>query len=507
MRLNILFGFFIVLFTLTLFKLFDLSVNNSDYFLQVAENQRSYGLSDTILRGEVFIKDKLNNQLVTLATNKFVSASEVASPSSGIGPNGSGYKRFYPEGSLSSSVLGFLGFKGKDRVGQYGVEAYYETWLSGAVGTQNILDRFALGSTGSNSGNGLNPGSSLILTIDKNIQFFAETKLKELVTKWEASGGNIIIQDPKTGAILAMANYPAFDPNNYWEYSLERFLNTNIQETFEPGSSFKPITMAAALETDAVGPQTQYFDSGEVQVAGYTIKNYDLKSNGYQTMAQVLEKSINTGAIFAMRKTGQEKFLEFVEKFGFGRKTDIDIDGEVSGNIENLYSGREINFVTASFGQGVAVTPLQLVNAYSAIANGGKLMRPFVVEKIIKPNGESVLIRPEVVGEPVSPETASQLSEMLVSVIEQGAIKKARVAGYKIAGKTGTAQEFSPEGGYSEFLLHNLVGFGPVGDPQFTVMVKLDRPKGVETAAVSLADTFGDIFRFLFNYYEIPPSE
>lgn len=486
MRINILLALFIFLFSFTAYKVFDLSVNQYVFFSQVAANQKSYG-AQVSARGEIFIKDGFNGQLATLATN---SPSSVSFDQ---------YSRFYPGGSLASSVVGFLGFQDKARVGQYGLEEYYEPWLSGQVGFKNFLSQVGFG-------NSVNQGSSLISTIDKNIQFFAETKLKELVVKWQASGGSVIIQDPKTGAILAMADYPNFNPNEYFNYSLGEFINPNIQNPFEPGSSFKTITMAAALDVNAVTPETRYFDSGEVKILSASIRNYDLKSHGYQTMTEVLEKSINTGAIFAMRQTGHDKFLEYLEKFGFGNKTDIDLAGEASGNIKNLYTKREINFATASFGQGIAVTPLQLINAYSAVASGGKLMRPYVIEKIIKPSGESVVIKPEVIGEPISPETAKTLTSMLISAIDNGSIRKARVSGYEIAGKTGTAQEAKPEGGYSDFFIHNLVGFGPARDPRWTILVKLDRPKGVETAAVSLADTFGDIARFLVNYYGIPPT-
>lgn len=488
MRTNFLIVFFIFLFSFVGYKIFDLSVNQYGFFSEVAANQKSYGFQDSALRGEIFMKGGLSGQLTTLATNRPSSASFNL------------YSRFYPDESLASSVVGFLGFQDKNRIGQYGLEEYYEPWLSGQVGLKNFLTKVGLSS-------GAGPGSSLILTIDKNIQFFTEAKLEELVNKWGATGASAIIQDPKTGAILAMANYPDFNPNQYSKYSLENFINPNIQVQFEPGSSFKAITMAAALDTGAVKPETSYFDPGEVKVGSSTIRNYDLKSNGYQTMVNVLEKSINTGAIFAMRQTGHDKFLEYVEKFRFGNKTDIDLAGEISGDIKNLYTGREINFVTASFGQGIAMTSLQLINAYSAIANGGKLMRPYVVEKIIKPSGESVEIRPEVIAEPITLETSKTLTSMLVSVIENGSIKKARVPGYKIAGKTGTAQEAKMEGGYSEFFIHNLVGFGPAQDPRFTILLKLDRPKGIETAAVSLADTFGDIARFLINYYGIAPNE
>ncbi|MEK7203782.1 MAG: penicillin-binding protein 2 [Patescibacteria group bacterium] len=487
MRLNVILAFFIFLFSFAAYKIFDLSVNQYSFFSEVAANQKSYGTSDSVLRGEIFIKDGFKGELSTLVTSNPSSASFDL------------YSRFYPEGSLASSVVGFLGFQEKARIGQYGLEEHYEPWLSGQVGFKNFLDKVGFGSNSKH-------GSSLISTIDKNIQFFVETKIKDLVERWQASGGSVIIQNPKTGAILAMANYPNFNPNKYFEYSFEKFINSNIQSSFEPGSSFKTITMAAALDTNVITPETRYLDSGEVKIQSATIRNYDLKNHGYQTMTNVLEKSINTGAIFAMRQVGKEKFLEYIERFKFGKKTDIDLAGEVSGDIKNLYTKREINFATASFGQGVAVTPLQLIDAYSAIANGGKLMRPYVVEKIIKPDGRSILIRPEVMGEPISTDTAKALTSMLISAIENGSIKKAIVPGYKIAAKTGTAQEAKSEGGYSDFFIHNLVGFGPASDPRFTILVKLDRPRGVETAAVSLADTFGDIARFLINYYGIPPT-
>ena len=487
MRLNVLILFFISLFSFAGFKVFDLSVNQYGFFSEVAANQKSYGYTDSALRGEIFVKDGFSGELTTLATNR------PASTSLGL------YSRFYPEGTLASSVAGFLGFQGQGRAGQYGLEEYYEPWLSGQVGFKNFLNKVGL-AAGS-------PGSSLVLTIDKNIQFFAEAKLEELVEKWGAEGGNVIIQEPQTGAILAMVSRPNFDPNGYYNYPLEYFINSAVQSSFEPGSSFKTLTMAAALDDGAVSPETKYFDSGEVKVGASSVRNYDLKSNGWQTMTNVLEKSINTGAIFAMRQLGHDKFLEYLEGFRFGEKTDIDLAGEISGSIDNLYTGREINFVTASFGQGVAVSPLQLTNAYSAVANGGRLMRPYVVEKIIKPSGEAVEVRPEVVAEPIAPETAKTLTSMLVSVIENGSIKRARVPGYRIAGKTGTAQEAKPEGGYSDFFIHNLVGFGPAEAPRFTILLKLDRPRGIETAAVSLADAFGDIARFLISYYGIPPTE
>ncbi|MBI2057392.1 MAG: penicillin-binding protein 2 [Candidatus Yanofskybacteria bacterium] len=409
-------------------------------------------------------------------------------------------RRIYPAGSFLSQALGFLGFSGDDRIGQYGIESFYDNRLSGDsyadasfFGKKNNLQQTA------------NRGDDIILTIDKNIQLFAEQELSYLMKKWGSVSGSIIIQNPQDGSILAMAGSPSFDPNNYGQYRLENFTNKSVQEMFEPGSSFKPITLSAALDQKKVTPETTYFDSGEVDVAGYKIKNFNEKSFGTQTMNQVLEKSLNTGAIFAEEKLGDKNFLNYAVNFGFGQTTGIDLAGESSGDISNLYSGRKINFITASFGQGIAVTPIQLVNAYSALANGGRLYRPFIVQELVKPNGEVIKTEPELIGTPISEKTSSQIKAMLVKVVENG-FDKARVKGYDVAGKTGTAQIASKEGGYSEEFVHDIVGFAPAFDPKFVVLIKLEKPKGIKFASDSLSPSLGKIVKFLLNYFQIPPT-
>ena len=224
-------------------------------------------------------------------------------------------------------------------------------------------------------------------------------------------------------------------------------------------------------------------------------------------MRQVLQKSLNTGAIFAEQKTGDDDFLNSVVAFGFGQKTGIDLAGEISGNISNLYSGRQINFATASFGQGIAVTPIQLINAYSAIANGGKLMWPHLAAKIIHTDGSETRIEPKIINSPISESTASQIQSMLVDVVDKG-FDKARIAGYDVAGKTGTAQIPAPDGGYldNDQFIHNFVGFAPAYNARFTILIKIDRPKGIKFAADSLSPVFGDIARYLIRYFNIPPT-
>ncbi|MBI2065003.1 MAG: penicillin-binding protein 2 [Candidatus Yanofskybacteria bacterium] len=429
--------------------------------------------------------------------------------------------RLYPGGNLAANVIGFLGYdaEGK-RAGQYGVEAYYDQDLFGhepnMAGIFSEVDPFGIkkifsGVLGDKTDNppkkySFDKPADIALTIDKNVQVFAETKLKELVSRWQADNGTVIIQEPDTGRILAMVDWPDFNPNLYSSTEPKYFLNSSVNEVYEPGSSFKPITMSAGIDLSKVTPQTTYTDSGVMEISGYSIRNFDNKAHGVQTMSQVLEHSLNTGAMFVENLVGDDNFLNYVINNGFGQKTGVDLPGEVNGDVTNLYSGRKINYLTASFGQGIAVTPLQMVNAYSAIANGGKLMRPYVVEKIIKEGGEEIVTKPEIVGIPISEKTAVKIQSMLISVVDNG-FDKARIKGYDIAGKTGTAQIPDGTGGYSstEFI-HNFVGFAPAYDAKFVILVKMERPKGIAFAADSLSPTFKEIAGFLLNYYNIPPT-
>lgn len=397
--------------------------------------------------------------------------------------------RFYPGGNLASDVIGFLGYNYEGRrAGQYGVEGYYNQELFGDVDSK------------------FNRPSDIILTIDKNIQTFAEKSLKDVVEKWQAEGGSVIIQEPESGKILAMADWPSFDPNSYAGADPKLFLNGSTQGMYEPGSSFKPVTMAAGLDLLKITSQTSYEDKGFVEVSGYIIRNFNNRIFGFQTMAQVLENSINTGTMFVESLIGDDNFLNYAVNMGFGQKTGIDLPGEVSGDINNLYSGRKINYLTSSFGQGIAVTPLQLVNAYSTIANGGKLMKPHVIDKIIKEGGQEIVAKPEILTIPISEKTAVKLQSMLVNAVDNG-FDKARIKGYDIAGKTGTAQIPDGKGGYSEKdFVHNFVGFAPAYNAKFVILIKMDKPQGIKFAADSLSPVFKEMATFLLNYYNIPPT-
>ena len=398
--------------------------------------------------------------------------------------------RAYPANAFLSQVLGFLGYGSIGQVaGQYGVEGYFDSELSGTADNASSPQP-----------------DDIVLTIDRNIQTFVETELHTTLTKWHAAGGSIIVQDPTTGKILAMAQEPTFDPNNYSVSPTSSYINANVQDMFEPGSSFKPITMAMGIDLGKITPDTTYVDPGVINIAGRQIHNFDNLAHGTETMTQVLEKSLNTGAAFVENLVGQDSFTNYAINFGFGQKTAIDLPGEVSGDIANLYSGRQVNFVTASFGQGIAVTPIQLITAYSALANGGKLMKPYVVDRIIHEGGSEDVTQPEVASIPISPATSAKVRSMLVSVVDIG-FDKARIKGYSVAGKTGTAQIADGKGGYLDgVFIHDFLGFAPATNPKFVVLIKMDKPQGITFAADSLSPSFRDVAAYLLNYYNIPPD-
>lgn len=383
------------------------------------------------------------------------------------------YFRSYPFGLLAAHVLGYVGPNESDgaQEGKYGMELFLEKELR---------------------------RGDLVLTIDRNIQAEAERILNDLIKRYSASGGTVIVQDPKSGKILALGNYPNFDPNNYSEYPVGNFLNPAVQSLYEPGSIFKVFTMAAGIDSGKITPDTTYYDAGSMTLNGRTIKNWDLEKygpHGLMTMTQVIEKSLNTGAAFAEKKTGHDVFYNYLLKFGFDDKTGIDLPGQVAGNIRNLSkaSVRDINFATASYGQGVAVTPLHALAAISAIANDGLLMKPFLVEGAFAEAVDGVM----------SSQTSEKVTKMMVSAVDKAEI--ARISGYAVAGKTGTAQipDFK-NGGYADDFIHGYAGFAPASDPRFSILIKLDRPRGVEVAGATVVPAFRELAQFILNYYNIP---
>jgi len=421
--------------------------------------------------------------------------------------------RYYPGEELASHIVGFIGSDGEKLRGMYGIESAWENELKGENGKLSqerdnrgrwisIIDRDLIPAE---------DGFDLILTIDEAVQYEVEKILKEAMEKHRADSGSIIVQDSKTGKILAMTNYPDFNPNEFGKVEdMSAFINSSVSSAYETGSVFKTITLATGIDTGVISPSTTYVDTGIVHEAGYSIENSDFKSYGEQTMTEVLEKSLNTGVIFVEKLVGNKRFAEYVERFGFGNSSGIELPGEASGNIKNLEKiNRDIQFFTASYGHGITATPLQLANAYSAIANNGKLMKPQIVDKIIYNNGDEKITEPEEIRQVIKSDTAKQMLEMLGSVVENGHGKRAGVLGYKVGGKTGTAQVAkSGEKGYEENItIGSFAGIAPINDPKFTVIVKIANPKDVLWAESSAAPAFGKVMNFLLNYYNVAPTE
>lgn len=408
--------------------------------------------------------------------------------------------RFYPANELASQVVGFVGYSGDKRAGQYGIERSFEEQLSGVTTNTSLfgIDEESIQS-----------GADVELTIDYGVQFFVEQRLKQAVEFLDADAGSAIFMDPKTGAILAMANTPGFNPNSYGNAEdISVFTNSAVTGMFEPGSTFKPLTMAAAVDAGVVGPTTTYTDTGSFEVDGYTIKNFDGQARGVQTMTQVLESSLNTGVMYAQRLLGNDKFRDYVSAFRIDKITGIELPGERPGNVRNIEKGNAaVNFATATFGQGISMTPLQLLSAISALANNGVMMQPYIVSKVTMAGSEQVT-QPKEIGTPISASTAARLTGMLVSTAENGYDKKASIPGYSTAAKTGTAQVSNPDGpGYSDQVIHSFVGYAPAYNPRFVGIIKVDNPKTIRFAADSLSPVFHDISAYMLQYYQVPPDK
>ncbi len=418
--------------------------------------------------------------------------------------------RYWPENNFMSHVLGFVGFSGSKRVGQYGLEGYYNSKLEGENGVieteKDVGGKWI--SFGMKQYVPAQNGVNLVLTIDRSIQYKVEQVLGKKAEEIKAISASAIVMDPASGKILAMASWPNFDLNSYSAVkNYDVFLNKNIQARYEPGSVVKSFTMAAVLNEGKITPDATYEDKGKIIINGWPISNAENKVYGRQTMTQVLENSINTGAIFASSRIGKDKFLAYFKNFGFDVPTGIELQGEIAGDLSNLDAKKDVAFANASFGQGIAMTPLELITAFSSLVNGGKLMKPYIVEKILE--GDKVIEEryPETVRQIISEGTSAKITAMLASVVESGHSKGAKINGYWIGGKTGTAQvSFENKKGYSDKTIHTFVGFGPAPDPKFVVLVKFNEPETVKYAESSATPVFSEIAKFLVNYLEIPPN-
>jgi cell division protein FtsI (penicillin-binding protein 3)/stage V sporulation protein D (sporulation-specific penicillin-binding protein) len=417
--------------------------------------------------------------------------------------------RSYPGNNLASHTIGFMAYKGDTLSGQYGLERIYDTTLSKPK-DELYVNFFAevfsnIRDTVSNTNKG-----DIITTIEPVTQYTLESELLNTLEKWKADQIGGIIINPQNGEIYAMAGLPDFDLNNFGSVSdVGVYRNPLIENVFEFGSVIKPLVMAGAIDAGVVTPETTYFDSGSVTIDKKVINNFDKKGRGTVSMQEVLNQSLNTGMVFAESKLGHDKFRSYMKSYGIGEKTGIDLPNETSGLIGNLDSPRNIEYANASFGQGIALTSMEAVRAFSVLANGGKLITPHLVKEIKYDNGLAKVPKYPFIKEDLLKKTSTDtITKMLINVFEAYDNGIHKIDNYNIATKTGTAQ-VAMEGGkgyYTDRHIHSFFGYFPAYEPKFLIFLFLKNPKEVKYASQTLIPPFVNISKFVLNYYNVPPD-
>ncbi len=420
--------------------------------------------------------------------------------------------RFYPGASLAAQEIGFVGFKGdsKTQTGVTGLERYYNDVLtrdSASVDVNFFAQVFStIGSAVFDSGK--REEGDVVTTIEPSVEQYLQSQLKALDEKYHPTLTGGIIMNPKDGSIYALGVYPSFDLNKFNEVKDPHLYTEPLVEySYEMGSIIKPLTMAAGIDAGAVTPETTYFDAGHIELDGYTISNFDKKGRGTIPMQEVLNQSLNTGVAFVVNKMGRQKFANYMQGYGLGKDTGIDLPGEASGQVTNLESPRAVEYATASFGQGIALTPVQTVRALSSLGNGGTLPIPHLVKEIDYTTGLSKTLAYPADGPAISKKTSETITRMLVQVVDKSLLNgQYKHEHYSIAAKTGTAQIARPGGYYDDRYLHSFFGYFPAYDPKFIIFLYIVYPKGVEYASHTLTEPFMDMTDFLINYYNVPPD-
>ncbi len=495
-----------------------LAVNQTKYTLYVepklvkaSKSDLVEELDEVLKLGEATLEAKIDMSKVWLAVARGLDQDKrdaiLKKKLAGVGFENEP-KRFYPESSLSAHLLGFVGKdeEGED-TGYFGIEGFYEKELIGLPGylktERDVLDKPIF--VGHQERVEPENGRDLVLTIDKSVQNIVKTKLKDAVDKFGAASACATVADPYTMEILAQVCLPDFDPDKFYEASPESYINTTLSSTYEPGSTFKPLIMAAAIEEKAVKPLDSMNESGKLEIGGFQIKNWNDKYAGKISMTNILEKSSNIGMVYVGRKLGEDKLYNYLDRYGFGRPTGIDLQGEAGGILRPQEDWYEINYATASFGQGIAVTQIQLVRAFASLVNGGYLMRPYVVKEIHQ--GDKIRTKePKVEDRILSERTSEVMKKMLQSAVANAEAKFIIPPEYKIGGKTGTAQ-IALEGSYdAKKTIASFIGFAPVEKPRFIALVVVREPKTSQWGSETAAPVFFEIAKELFVYYNIVPE-
>ncbi len=420
--------------------------------------------------------------------------------------------RMYPAGELAANVLGFVGYRGDTKEGVYGLERYYEDTLKRG-GSSLYVNPFAEIFTNVQAALSSDPAAhegSIITSIEPAAQARLEDALDDVVSAYHPSHTGGIVMDPKSGAIYAMAVRPTFDPNTYNTTSDPAvFTNPIVESRYEMGSIMKALTMAAGIDSGAVRPETTYDDTGCIVRSGSRVCNYDGVARGVVSMQEVLDESLNVGATFIAEKMGHAAFASYMQNYKLGEETGIDLPHEIGGNIQSLAGNADIDFASASFGQGIAVTPIEMIRALAALANGGKLPQPYVATAVRYPSGITRPLSHPPEEQVLKPETAATVTDMLIEVFDDallgGELKEPH---YSIAAKTGTAQiaDHVNGGYYTDRYLHSFFGYFPARDPQFIILLYAVDPHGEQYASHTLSRPFAALAKFLINYYDVPPD-
>ena len=418
--------------------------------------------------------------------------------------------RFYPEASLAAHLVGFVGKnQDGDDQGYFGLEGYYDRQLKGRPGKIYMV-KDSLGNpilTDIREDKKID-GRSLVTSIDRSIQYTVDRELKKSLEKYGADGGMVIVMESKSGKVIASSSLPKFDPQKYYEYAGTTYTNPIVSSLFEPGSTFKVLVMAAGIDQGLITPQTKCDKcDSSLQVGEYKIRTWNDKYYPNTTMTEVIQHSDNTGMVFVGKKLGIEGLLKYLKSFGLGVTTGIDVQGETTGELRSQKTWSEIDLATASFGQGISITPIQLITAVNAIANGGKLVKPMLVDKIITEEGRTINLDSEVKGRVISEKTAKTVTQMMVNSVEKGESQFTKIPDYKVAGKTGTAQ-IPVEGHYDPANTNaSFVGFFPAENPLVTMLVIINKPRSSIYGSETAAPLFFTIARDIIQYYNISPSK
>jgi stage V sporulation protein D (sporulation-specific penicillin-binding protein) len=550
-----------IVFLLIVAKLYQIQIINGNVYNDKADKQYTSGQSDVFDRGSIYFTDKAGNKIsaATVKTGYKISInpsvienpedvfnnlvnrldldeedflkkiSKTNDPYEEIAKRAdpnlvedlikkdikgiSFYKekwRFYPGKNLASQVVGFMSYKDDNLKAQYGLERYYDDVLERRdVGIFKNFFVELFSGLGKTLVEKKHPKGSIVTTIEPSIQGFTEKSLEEIKNKYNPKTSGIIIMNPKNGEIYAMALNPGFDLNEFNKVEdPEIYKNKMIENSYEMGSIVKPLTVAAGIDLGVISAETTYNDTGEVTLNGSTIRNYDKKARGVVTMQTALNNSLNTGMVFAVQKMGNKNFAEYMKKM-LGPKTGIDLPNEAESQIKNLEVNRDLEYANASFGQGIAMTPIAITRALATLGNGGFLVTPHIVKAIDYDMGFTQNIDFPEPKRIFKQETSEDISRMLVTVVDK-ALRGGTVAlpNYSIAAKTGTAQiaKTDSRGYYDDRYLHSFFGYFPAYDPKFIVFLYAVEPQGANYASETLTDSFMNITKYLINYYDIPPD-